>query len=100
MKLTPDQVRHVAALARIKVSDAEVDKFAMQLTSVLQYVDILNEVDTDGVMPTSQVTGLANVLQEDTVDGFCKNPDRLLKCSNLPVLARQILVKKVFDEIT
>lgn len=97
MKLTPDQVRHIAKLARIKVSDEEVERLATQLTDVLQYVDILNDVDTDGVLPTSQVTGLVDVSQEDSVDGFCKDPDRLLTCANLPVMARQILVKKVFE---
>lgn len=96
MKLTPDQVRHIAKLARIKLSDAEVAKYATQLTDVLQYMDVLNEMDTDGVTPTAQVTGLANVLQEDLVDGFCDDPDRLLRCANLPVKARQILVKNVF----
>lgn len=65
MKLTKDQVKHVAKLANLPLTDEEVTKFEEQLSETLDYVDQLNEIDTAGVEPTSQVTGLENVLRED-----------------------------------
>ncbi|MEK7528393.1 MAG: Asp-tRNA(Asn)/Glu-tRNA(Gln) amidotransferase subunit GatC [Patescibacteria group bacterium] len=95
MKLTKDQVKHVADLARLGVSEAQVEKFGRELSGILEYVDRLNEVDTNGVEPTAQVTGLLNVLRKDEVESF-QNTDGLLKCSPLPLENRQIRVKSVF----
>lgn len=98
MKFTKDEIKHIARLARIRLSEAEVEKFASQLTNVLSYVDILNELDTEGVELTSQVTGLTNVMGEDEIGDLFRDPDKLLKCTNLPVKARHILVKNVFEK--
>ncbi|OGJ41854.1 asparaginyl/glutamyl-tRNA amidotransferase subunit C, partial [Candidatus Peregrinibacteria bacterium RIFCSPLOWO2_01_FULL_39_12] len=65
--LTEDQVRHIAKLARIRLTDEEVKKFSKQLSGVLDYMDVLNEVDTKKVAETSQVTGLKNVMEEDAI---------------------------------
>lgn len=69
-KITETEVKHIARLARIKLSDAEVEKFQEQLGSIIDYFDKLNEVDTEGVEPTSQVTGLVNKLREDEIRDF------------------------------
>ncbi|MHB8870932.1 MAG: aspartyl-tRNA(Asn)/glutamyl-tRNA (Gln) amidotransferase subunit C [Candidatus Doudnabacteria bacterium Gr01-1014_77] len=66
MILTSEQVRKIAALARIKLTDDEVEKFRKELSVVLDYVSELEKVNTDGVEEISQVTGLENVLREDT----------------------------------
>lgn len=58
-------VSHVAKLANLSLTAEETKKFEKQLSDVLQYIDKLNEVDTTNVEPTSQVTGLENVLRED-----------------------------------
>jgi len=50
-RLTPDGVRRIAALARLDLTDAELDLFARQLTSILEYADSLQAVDTAGVAP-------------------------------------------------
>lgn len=68
MKLTPEQVKHIADLARLELSTTEQERYAEQLSSILEYVDQLRSVDTTGVEPTAQVTGLENVLREDVVD--------------------------------
>ena len=60
-------VRHIAKLASLPLTDEESEKFAKQLSDVLEYVKKLEELDTATVEPTSQVTGLENVLREDTV---------------------------------
>jgi aspartyl-tRNA(Asn)/glutamyl-tRNA(Gln) amidotransferase subunit C len=64
-KLTRQDVVHVAELANLTLTDSEIDKFLPQLSKVLEYVGQLEEVDTSGVLPTSQTTGLANVLRND-----------------------------------
>ena len=61
-------VDRVAKLARLPLTDDEKKLFASQLSSVLSYVAKLNEVDTNNVEPTAQVTGLTNVFREDAVD--------------------------------
>lgn len=96
MALTRAQVQHIAKLARLALTDAEVDKFTKQLTDILGYVAQLNEVDTEGVLPTSQVTGLKNVMREDVVQDFV-GKDSLLSCTQLPVERDQITVLSVFD---
>ncbi len=58
-------ISHVAKLANLTIEKDEEVKFESQLSSVLSYIERLNEVDTTGVMETSQVTGLENVLDED-----------------------------------
>lgn len=92
--LTDDEVKHVAKLARIKLTDEEVKKFGKQLSGVLDYMDILKEVNTDNVPETSQVTGLQNVMENDEVLPSQSKREELLKCSELPIDSHQIRVLK------
>lgn len=66
--LDKKEVLHIAKLADLKLSAVEVKKFQKQLTDILKYINILNEVDTKGVKSTSQVTGLTNVLRVDKIE--------------------------------
>lgn len=84
----------MAKLARLLLKDEEVEMFSKQLSEVFEYMEVLNEVDTEGVIPTSQVTGLENVFREDVVVPF-GDPKELLDCSPLPVVSDQIRVKPV-----
>jgi aspartyl-tRNA(Asn)/glutamyl-tRNA(Gln) amidotransferase subunit C len=59
------QVLHVARLARLLLTDEEVDRMAGELSQILEHVDKMNELDLDGVEPTSHVVELQNVLRED-----------------------------------
>lgn len=92
--LTNDEVRHIAKLARLHLTDQEVEKFASQLTSILDYVNILSEVDTDGIAETSQVTGLTNISEEDEIKPSQSKPEELLATTELEIDTNQILVKK------
>ena len=58
-------VEHVAALARIGLTDAELDRLVPQLNRILEAVAVLNEVDTSAVGPTAQVIPLENVMRDD-----------------------------------
>jgi aspartyl-tRNA(Asn)/glutamyl-tRNA(Gln) amidotransferase subunit C len=60
-----DQVLHVAKLARLRLSDDEVDRMPGELSKILGHVETMNELDLDGVEPTSHVVDLTNVLRED-----------------------------------
>lgn len=95
MKLSKEQVRHTAKLARLKLTEEEVELYSRQLSQVLDYMDILDEVDTSSVEPTSQVTGLKNVYREDKIKRVCDR-EELLACTKLPVERDQIKVKSVF----
>ena len=65
MKLTDVEVRHIALLARLGISEAEVEKFRNQLSSILENFDILSQVDTEGLAPTAQSVALENVYRPD-----------------------------------
>ena len=66
--LKKDDIRHLAALARITLSPDEEEMYSTQLSSILKYVEQLNAIDTTGLEPTSQVTGLSSVSRSDDED--------------------------------
>ena len=65
MKITKEEVLHVANLARLDVDKVLIDKFAGQIGTVLEYVDKLKALDTEGVTPTSHAIFLTNAFRED-----------------------------------
>jgi aspartyl-tRNA(Asn)/glutamyl-tRNA(Gln) amidotransferase subunit C len=67
MKLTTEQVQHVADLARLEIEPQAVEKMAGQLATILAYVQKLSEVDTTGIEPTSHAIALTNAFREDRV---------------------------------
>ena len=60
-----EQVLHVARLARLRLSDEEVERMADELSSILEHVERIGELDLDGVEPTSHVVDVENVLRPD-----------------------------------
>ena len=60
-----DQVLHVARLARLELTEGEVERMATELSSVLDHIERIGELDLDGVEPTSHVVALENVLRAD-----------------------------------
>lgn len=66
-KLTREDVLKLAQLSRLTLEPDEVDAFLNEISEVLGYVDQLKDVDTTGLKPTTQVTGLTNVMRDDTV---------------------------------
>lgn len=67
MSITAKEVQHVAKLARLSLSEEETEKFAGQLSAILKYAEKLNELDTDGIEPTSHPMPLVNVMRDDEV---------------------------------
>ena len=74
MSVTIEDVRHIANLARLQMSDAEAEKLLPELNNILGWVEQLGEVDTDGVEPLATVVDMALRLRDDEVtDGDCRD---------------------------
>lgn len=67
MKLTHEEVHYIALLARVGLTEAEVEKMSEQLSNILENFEILQQVDTTDVPPTAQSIALKNVMREDEV---------------------------------
>jgi aspartyl-tRNA(Asn)/glutamyl-tRNA(Gln) amidotransferase subunit C len=73
-----EQVLHVARLARLRLSEEEVERMAGEMSTILGHVETMNELDLEGVEPTSHVVELQNVLRED-VPRECLPRERALE---------------------
>ncbi|PIZ55852.1 Asp-tRNA(Asn)/Glu-tRNA(Gln) amidotransferase GatCAB subunit C [bacterium (Candidatus Torokbacteria) CG_4_10_14_0_2_um_filter_35_8] len=94
-KLTRKEVEHIAKLSRIELTKEEVEKFRRELSSILDYVEKLKEVDTEKIGPTFQVTGVKNVFRPDEIE---KSLEREKLLDNAPDKDDGYLkVKKVFN---
>lgn len=96
-EVNKDTIRHIAKLARLGLSEEEIDRFAGQIEDTMAYIDMIDAVDTDGIEETAQVTGLTNMYRDDVIDESWFDKDGLLDASPLPVDGNQIVVKNVFD---
>ena len=68
MSLTPEEINKVATLARLRLTPEEAVRHAETISAVLDYMTILNEVDTSQVEPTFQVTGLKEIMRADVTE--------------------------------
>lgn len=92
--LTRDDILKLAQLARLDLTDAEVEEYSRELTEILKYVEQLQSIDVDGLQPTSQVTGLVNVMRKDEIASYGYDSLDLLK--NVPAVEdNQIKVKRM-----
>lgn len=66
--ITKDQVEHVAKLARLALTEEEKELYTQQLSKILDYIDQLNEVNTEGVEPMTQPIPTVNVMREDVIN--------------------------------
>ncbi|MBL4952277.1 Asp-tRNA(Asn)/Glu-tRNA(Gln) amidotransferase subunit GatC [Neobacillus sp. OS1-32] len=64
-RISTEQVKHVANLARLAITEQEAEKFTKQLDAIITFAEQLNELDTDNVKPTYHVLDMKNVLRED-----------------------------------
>jgi aspartyl-tRNA(Asn)/glutamyl-tRNA(Gln) amidotransferase subunit C len=80
-QLTKEEVLKLARLARLRLDDEEVEKFTTELGSILTYVEQLSGVDTEGLKPTNQVTGLQNIYREDVIKDYVAKPETLLRAT-------------------
>lgn len=77
-ELTREDVLKIARLSRLSLTEAEAEEHSKELSKILQYVAQLNKVDTSGLEPTVQVTGLVNVMRDDQPVDYGVSPEDLL----------------------
>lgn len=95
-KLTREDVLRLAQLARLHLSDEEIEQFNTEINAILGYVEQLQAVDLEGVEPTYQVTGLTNVMRPDVEIEYGASPAELLK--NVPTKENgHIKVKRMLN---
>jgi aspartyl-tRNA(Asn)/glutamyl-tRNA(Gln) amidotransferase subunit C len=82
MPLTPKEVEHIALLAHLQLGEEEMEKYRLQLESILDYADRLRQVDTSSISPTTTVLPLRSVVREDNIrdslvreDALANSPD-------------------------
>lgn len=93
-KLSREDILKLARLSRLKLSEDEVVKLQAELSTILDYVETLDQVDTDDLKPTFQVTGLTNVVRPDEIRNYGYSPEDLLQ--NAPATqSNQFKVKRV-----
>ena len=98
MSLTNDEVLHLAKLCRIDLQPEEVDRFASQLSSILDYLGQLQEVDVAGIPEYEHITGLENVMREDELHG-CTPEERERILAQFPIREGDLLkTRGVFSE--
>ncbi len=85
--LSREDVLKLARLARLRLTDDEVDQFTKEISAILEYINQLQSVDLTGVEPTYQVTGLKNVMRPDEVIDYGASPEELLK--NAPATEKE-----------
>lgn len=68
MSVSLDEVRHLAALSEIQLSDGELESLTTDIDNIVGYINQLDELDTDQVEPTFQLTGLQNVWRDDKIE--------------------------------
>lgn len=78
-KISREDVLNLARLARLELSEEELEKYAAEITAILGYVEMLQSIDTENVEPTYQVTGLKNVMRQDEVVIYDTTLKALLK---------------------
>ncbi len=93
-KLSRDDILKLARLARLNLSEEEISGYSSDLSEILQYVEQLQSIDTTGLKPTNQITGLTNVMRDDVIRDYGYKPEDLRK--NLPAIEEdQIKVKRM-----
>lgn len=95
MALSHQEVAHVARLARLSLNEDELERMRSQLSNILEYIELLQEVDVAGVPPTAQVTDMKTVLRPDIITGAMSRDEAL---ANAPDQRDGMFrVKPVFD---
>ena len=96
-KLKREDVLKLAALSKLRLSEEEIEKLSVELSEILDYVKVLEKVDTQGLDPTYQVTGLKNVMRADKVKDYGYKTSDLLKNAPTPTQGGQFKVKRVMQ---
>lgn len=97
MKLSKDEIQHIAQLARLELSPEELKLYGSQLSDILNYINQLQEVDVSDIEPTAQVTGLKNIMRGDRAEDW-NDKERKKALAEAPELENeQVKVKRILE---
>ena len=94
-RISKDEVKHLAELSSISLSEEEISNLQTDLGNIVEYIEQLSELNTDGVAPTVSVSKNQNVWREDKVNDYGVKRDELLKLAGENVEDNQVKVPKV-----
>lgn len=94
-KISKDEVKHLADLSSISLSEQEISNLQTDLGNIVEYIEQLGELNTDGVEPTYSVSKNQNVWREDEIDNYGVEKPELLKLAGENVEDGQVRVPKV-----
>ena len=77
-QISRDDVLHLAQLSSLQLSDDEIDSLQVDIGNIVAYIEQLSELNTDGIEPTYQVTGLSNVWRDDSIEDEAVTREQLL----------------------
>lgn len=96
MSLTQDQIKHIAQLSRLKLSDEDVIRYAKDLNSIVGYIDALNKLpegELQGIVPTPRAALVPRIDEESR----STSPDALLECSSKKKINHQIAIENIMQ---
>lgn len=94
MPINKEDIKHIAELSRLKLSEEEISKLGNELGAILNYIEKLNEVDTKNIEPTAQVSGLSDVWREDKAYDWDKE-EVIAALSHSEIENGQVKVKRI-----
>lgn len=95
MNITKDEVKHLAKLSSISLNESEVENLRGDLENIVNYINQLNELDTENVEPTYSVSENQNIWREDEIDNYGVGKEELLALAGENIEAGQVKVPKV-----
>lgn len=95
MNITKDEVKHLAKLSNISLSESEVENLRGDLENIVNYIKQLDELDTENVEPTYSVSENQNIWREDEIDNYGAGKEELLALAGENIEAGQVKVPKV-----
>ena len=95
MNITKDEVKHLAKLSNISLSESEVENLRGDLENIVNYINQLDELDTENVEPTYSVSENQNIWREDEIDNYGVGKEELLVLAGENIEAGQVKVPKV-----
>ena len=81
MKISRNDIEHVAHLARLNLSDNDLEKMTVQLDNILNYFEKLNELNTEGIEPTTHAFSICNAFRDDEIQDSLSQEEALANCA-------------------
>tara|TARA_B100000809_G_scaffold146451_1_gene144002 strand:- start:269 stop:571 length:303 start_codon:yes stop_codon:yes gene_type:complete len=94
--ITIDEVKHIAKLSKLNIPDDELDYYVSEMDQIINYFNLLSEVDTSGIEPMTHVSDIKNVTRDDQSKSSLKASDAIQNCAD--TFGRFIRIPKILDK--